>query len=307
MTGKTVVFAALGALVLLAWNPADAADPSPETETRGHARDGAVRELIRDLDALIGEAETANAADPRFLQDLRDRIDDYEAAPSLHLPDAVRDDFSDGDFTDDPRWVVAGGAFSVDPELGLRSVVRMQQSPDRKPIETIEDLAERAKGTLDDILGAREDVDVAEAAPKPAHIFTKAAIANAFKLEVELSSRIALKGARLEIDVFQGITHASGYRLVYLPGSGQPIQLARFDRTGIKTIGKHVDELVLEDGYSHRLALERAADGTMTVTVDGAEVIRIESKALSGGFDGVAIVNSGGDYGIRRIALYSTL
>ena len=137
---------------------------------------------------------------------------------------------------------------------------------------------------MDDILGAREDVDLAETAPEPAHIFTRAAIGNAFKLDVELSSRIALKGARLEIDVFQGITHASGYRLVYLPGSGQPIQLARFGRTGIKTIGKHVDELLLEDGYGHRLALVRAADGTMTVTVGGAEVIRIESKVLSGGF-----------------------
>ena len=45
----------------------------------------------------------------------------------------------------------------------------------------------------------------------------------------------------------------------------------------------------------------------MTVAVDGDEVIRIESKVLSGGFAGVAIVNSGGDYAVRRIALYSTL
>ena len=307
MTGKIVVFAALGTLVALAWVPVDAAEQSPETEARRHAGGGTVHELVRHLEVLIGEAETANAADPRFLEDLRERIDDYEAASSSYLPNTVRDDFSDGDFTDDPRWIVAGGAFSVDPELGLRSVVRMPQAAAKKRIETIEDLAERAKGTLDDILGAREDVDVAAAAPEPAHIFTRAAVGNAFKLEVELSSRIALKGARLEIDVFQGITHASGYRLVYLPGSGQPVQLARFGRAGIKTLSKHVDELVLEDGYGHRLALERAADATMTVTVDGDEVIRIESEVLSGPFDGVAIVNSGGDYAIRRIALYSTL
>ena len=307
MVSKTLLFVALGALVPLAWVPASAADQSPETEARRHAGGGTVHELVRDLEALIGEAATANAADPRFLEDLRERIDDYEAASSSYLPNSVRDDFSDGDFTDDPRWIVAGGAFSVDPELGLRSIVRMPQAAARKPIETIEDLAERAKGTLDDILGAREDVDVDEAAPKPAHIFTRAAMGNAFKLEVGLSSRIARKGARLEIDVFQGITHASGYRLVYLPGSGQPIQLVRFGRTGTRTLGKHVDELVLEDGYSHRLALERAADGTMTVVVDGDEVIRITSTALSGPFAGVAIVNSGGDYALRRIALYSTL
>lgn len=304
MTGKIVVFATLATLVLVAAVPASADDRQSAQERAGG---GTVHELVPDLEALIGESETAKAADPQFLEDLRDRIDARETASSSYLPNTVRDDFSDGDFTDDPRWIVAGGAFTVDPELGLRSVVRMPQAAAKKPIETIEDLAERAKGTLTDILGAREYVDVAEAAPEPAHIFTRAAIGNAFKLEVVLSSRIALKGARLEIDVFQGITHASGYRLVYLPGSGQPIQLARFSRTGIKTIGKHVDELVLEDGYGHRLALERAADGTMTVAVDGAEVIRIESKALSGPFAGVAIVNSGGDYAVRRIALYSTL
>jgi len=301
---EVILFAALWALVMVTAGSASADDRPPG---QGGAGNGTVHELARDLEALIGEAESAKAADPRFLQDLRARIDDHEGAPSLHLPNAIRDDFSDGDFTDDPRWVVAGGAFSVDPELGLRSVVRMPQAAARKPIETIEDLAERARGTLDDILGARDDVDVAASAPVSAHIFTRASVGNAFKLEVELSSRIALKGARLEIDVFQGITHASGYRLVYLPGSGQPIQLARFGRTGIKTIGKHVDELVLEDGYGHKLALARDADGTMTVTVDGAEVIRIESKVLSSGFDGVAIVNSGGDYAVRRIALFSTL
>ena len=299
-----VMVAALWALVTLAAVPAGADDRPPG---QGGAGGGTVHDLVRELEALIGEAASANAADPRFLEDLRERIDDYEAASSSYLPNTVRDDFADGDFANDPRWIVASGAFTVDPELGLRSVVRMPQAAAKKPIETIEDLAERAKGTLDDILGAREDVDVAETAPEPAHIFTRAAIGNAFKLDVELSSRIALKGARLEIDVFRGITHASGYRLVYLPGSGQPIQLARFGRTGIKTIGKHVDELVLEDGYGHRLALARAADGTMTVVVDGAEVIRIESTALSGPFAGVAIVNSGGDYAVRRIALYSTL
>ena len=305
MSGKAVVLYATLWVLMMVTAVAAGADDRPSEQER--AGGGTVHELVRDLEALVEEAESANAADPRFLQDLRERIDDYEAAPSLQLPTAVRDDFYDGDFANDPRWIVANGAFSVDPDLRLRSVVRVPQPAARKPIETIEDLAERAKGTLGDILRKREDMDVAKAAPKPAEIFTRAAIGNAFSLKAEFSSRIAIKGARLEIDVFQGITHASGYRLVYLPGSGQPIQLARFDRTGIKTIGKHVDDLVLEDGYNHQLALERAADGVMTVTVDGAEVIRITSTALSGPFAGVAIVNSGGDYAVRRIALYSTL
>jgi hypothetical protein len=42
----------------------------------------------------------------------------------------------------------------------------------------------------------------------------------------------------------------------------------------------------------------------MTATVDGAELIRVKSSALEDSFDGVSLVNGGGDYAIRSIAVY---
>lgn len=192
MPSKLVISAALWALLLIGAAPAGASEEARRAEWQGPTGDRAVHELTRELETLIGEAESANAADPQFLQDIKDAIADRMAALPLQLPTAVRDDFSDGDFSNDPRWIVVSSAFSVDSDLGLRSVVRMPQAAARKPIETIEDLAERAKGTLDDILGAQEDVDVPEPAPEVAEIFTRAAIGNAFSLGVAMSSRIAL-------------------------------------------------------------------------------------------------------------------
>ena len=69
-------------------------------------------------------------------------------------------------------------------------------------------------------------------------------------------------------------------------------------------IGEHDDELALEDGQSHTLELVREDDGTMTATVDGAELIRVNSSKLDDPFDGVSLVNGGGDYAIRSIAVY---
>ena len=42
----------------------------------------------------------------------------------------------------------------------------------------------------------------------------------------------------------------------------------------------------------------------MTVSVDGSEHIRVKSSALEDPFGGLSLVNSGGDYAIRSVAVY---
>ena len=68
--------------------PAAAAGADEEerySEWRGDAaegaEEGAAQALVRALEALIDEAERARAADPRFLQDLRDAIAAHGAGP----------------------------------------------------------------------------------------------------------------------------------------------------------------------------------------------------------------------------------
>ena len=325
-------------LVLLAGAlamPAAADDGSRYSEWRQDGAEaegaGALEALARELEALIDEAENARAADPRFLQDLRDKIAAHvaEAVPREAL---IRDDFSDGDFTDDPRWEVLSGDFSVDGRLGLRTTIPLSGADAetlRLSLDSIRDkgdelldkgsaLLDKGKDTvgsllsgekkLSDLLGGGDDDEVKEdtgpAGPEPAEILLETDIPNAFALELEMMSGIAHKDAQFEIDLFQGRAGTAGYRLAYLAGSDPGMQLSRFGRRSAEVIGEHDDALPLEDGRSHTVALAREGDGSMIVTVDGNELIRVKSSALDDPFDGVSLVNSGGDYAIRSIAVY---
>ena len=299
--------------------------------------DAALEALARELEALIDEAESARAADPRFLQDLRDKIAAHlaDAAPREAL---IRDDFSDGDYTDDPPWDVVSGDFSVDRRLGLRTTIALSGADtatirlslddllDKEIIlgtkdellDDAEELFDKSKDAvgdllsgekkLGDLLGGGEDDEVKEDAgldgPEPAEIVLEADIPNAFALELEMMSGVAHRDAQFEIDLFQGRGGSAGYRLSYLAGNDPGLLLSRFGRRGAEVLGEHDDALALEDGQSHMLALVRESDGTMVVTVDGTELIRVKSSALEDPFDGLSLINGGGDYAIRSIAIY---
>ncbi len=286
--------------------------------------------LAQELEALIDAAESARAADPRFLQDLRDIISAHnaDAQPRVAL---IRDDFSDGDYTDDLRWEVVSGDFSIDGRLGLRTTIPLSGADTetmRINLDTIRDkrdellekgeaLLDKSKDTigdllsgekkLDDLWGGDDDEekeDTGPAGPEPAEIVLEADIPNAFALELELMSGITHKDAQFEIDLFQGRAGASGYRLTYRPGDDPGLLLSRFGRRSAEVIGDSGDELALENGRSHTVALVREGDGTMTVSVDGTEHIQVKSSALEDPFGGLSLVNSGGDYAIRSVAVY---
>ena len=315
--------------------PAAAEEDSRYSEWRADGAEAegtdALDALARELEALIDDAEKARAADPRFLQDLRDMIAAHvaEAAPREAL---IRDDFSDGDYTDDPSWEVVSGEFSVEGRLGLRTTIPLSGADAETMrisldtiMETKDELLDRGGELLDkgkdtvtdllsgektfgDLLGGDDDDEAKEdagpAGPEPAVIVLDADIPNAFALEVEMMSGIAHRDAQFEIDLFQGRGGASGYRLSYMAGDDPGLTLSRFSRRGAEVIGEHDDALALEDGESHTLALVREDDGTMIATIDGAELIRVKSSALEDAFDGVSLVNGGGDYAIRSIAVY---
>ncbi|MEE8171952.1 MAG: hypothetical protein V3T62_03390 [Alphaproteobacteria bacterium] len=77
--------------------------------------------LVEEITELIEAAERARAADPKFLEELRQALEEYQGPKLVQL---LHDDFRDGNFSRNPRWSEAEGEFTIDRNRGLHSVAR---------------------------------------------------------------------------------------------------------------------------------------------------------------------------------------
>ncbi len=126
-----------------------------------------------------------------------------------------------------------------------------------------------------------------------------AKIPNAFSIVLQFGSSSRNAG-RFVVGVTQG-KRRLGYRLAYNPGSNQPIELIRRGNRGAAIIDATYGKLKLEDGELHKLQMTRDRHGEMTIRVDGNVMICTVDQAFRGQFDGILMINRGGDYTIRSI------
>jgi|GEM_PF-6065253 len=82
--------------------------------------------LIRELKGRIDRAEQTRAADPRFLEDLRQILGRYETGWPIS---ALSDSFTDNDYTRAPAWTVYRGAWMIDRQYGLKRTLDGTDSP----------------------------------------------------------------------------------------------------------------------------------------------------------------------------------
>jgi hypothetical protein len=275
------------------------------------AVDGKYDALVERLHELIDAAEKSRAADPRLLRDLRDAIADHttaapepEVAPDLPPQIFVHDDFRDGNFTRSPAWTVVEGRFSVDSGPGLRSVVAKVAAPAAQSSKTnTKDLVRDVLGSL---LGTKKKEEPTATSqpsqPERAEIFIRAPISNAFQVVFEIVSRE--RHGRFSLDLFQGRSRGAGYRLSYTPGGQPSMELQRFGLSGVRSIVANNQALNLEDNFRHRIEFNRDRDGSMTVSVDGGQVLSAADRSFRDPFSGITIANDGGDYSLREITVF---
>ena len=268
------------------WSGATQAQPSQTSDQK-------LQSLVTDLNALIKKAETAKAADPNFLADLKKLAAKYPVAaaiPSLGGPGTVflYDNFSDGNYTANPVWKVSAGTWQVDTKgqnIGLSSIIGQSTSN---------------KVTGNDVLQAILGVQQQQAPQSTyASIYTAAPISNTFKMSFKLVS--ANKKGPLNIGPYQGASASSGYRLVYQPGKDTGIILQRIVGNQVTQIGAFNDPVNLEDGKVHEILWSRESTGKMRVYVDGQQLIIATDTQITGNLDGWLNVNQGGAYWIREI------
>lgn len=285
------------------------AAPVAQAQDRGDGE--AVNELVEELLDLVDEAERQHAADPRFLDRLRQLAARYTWPWNVSV---FADGFRDGDFTRDPAWRVVAGDFWIDRDLGLRTSVRPPTAGGAGNGGGEEDVdpAARILGTvLQEMLRQQNqdgggDSRRASDPSAPAELFIERGFDNAFALEARVHILDGDPAGGLFLGTHQGGERTTGYVLALRPDRGRLVlELLRLRWGGSNVIASH--EVALRDDSrrppEHVAMLTRAEDGTMAVYWDGGKVIETVDRGITRGFKGVRIVNRGGSFGIRQVAL----
>ncbi len=266
-----------------------------------------LQEFIDRLLALIDSADKSRAADPVFLRDLRDLARGYDRPWRKLLLD---EDFGDGDFTANPPWTVTAGRYRIEKSWGLRAILepsKGQSSSNQKQekvskrdaaLAFLGAVLDKAVRQPESGQGAGDSGAVKELAFNAIH--TAVPISNAFAIELELSSWKDRGG--FEVGPYQGAAKTSGYRLAYSPGAR--LELLRATDHGSNVIDTSAKPLPFEDQKVHRIEWTRRADGGMTVSVDDKEIFNLFDRSFKDPFDGLMVVNRGGDIILKHIAVF---
>jgi len=271
----------------------------------GPVEGGQTQELVDQLKELIRGAEQDRRSNPSMTKQLRDLVRRYDWPWRVSL---LYDDFRDGDYTYDPRWIVKHGEFRVVRGAGLRSYLDptasgMYRTSDRRSDSPALELL----GGL--LLGGRERaVGEAQSSSKSeAEIFTRVGITKAFALKLQLNIKNYVdRNTRLEFGPFQGEERNSGYRLAYESGRTPSLSLLRFGPNRSAVIEMVDQGIIVDDGVLHTLEWRRNNDGEMLVLLDNKEVMRTVDRAHDDPFDGFAVINKGGEFELKQVSIFGT-
>jgi hypothetical protein len=269
-----------------------------------------IQKLTDQLRALIKQARRDGAADRRFLGDLRKLVRQYDN-PWRYL--LVDEDFRDGNYTENPAWVVDKGYFDVtwdglESRVSLKRARRYQQqqqprkpSPEELAAAILGQVFGRATGGGQQQATQAPDHDIPRYVAQRAKIHLDRRISNAFAISAVIAGRGNSGG--IDLAVYQGKKkRRSGYRVSYVPGEG--IALLRTSKRGNTIVERSQTPVNLSDGTEHTVVWTRHPSGEMALSIDGAQLFSIADRGYRDDFDGFAFVNRGGQYLLRHLTVF---
>ncbi|WP_419798369.1 MAG: hypothetical protein ACNI26_01365 [Terasakiella sp.] len=276
-------------------------DPNKEVSQQSDA----LKNMIQELNNLVKEAEQARAADPRFLQDLKNLTNRYGQTTVPRV--TLQDDFADGNFTESPVWQVVSGKYWIEKGYGLRSFVDGSSTASNAGSSSARKVSkeELLIGVLGAVLGGKTQTQPQEQAQatsvaSSAEIYTDHTISNNFEIDMDMSSWV--DGGHLEFGPYQGTNRQTGYRLVYQGGQSPALQLVRHYSNSSAVVARY-DILKLEDQKNHKLVWKRGAGGRITVRVDDKVVIDVKDHSFKDKFAGFILTNKKGDFTVKSISI----
>lgn len=206
----------------------------------------------------------------------------------------LRDSFSDGQFTSDPRWQVLAGRFQV-TDGALRSTIERP-----KPSET-DDVQAVAREALEGVVSRALGVSIGEG-DDVAAIATPVSMSNAFRIQARLGSSAG--GGRFSIGPYQGGDARTGYRVQIAPEQEPAARILALGPDGaIRVVATSADRISIPGGATHAIDWRRERDGTMRLMIDGQTVITTSDRGFSKPFSGVVLVNGGGTWTVDDLAV----
>jgi hypothetical protein len=273
-------------------------------------RSPALETLLKDLDRLVNAAARQRAADPGFINDLRDLSRRYSWPWSQKI---AQDSFSDGDHTQNPAWIVARGRLSVGPrgliltpERGAAASGPSQTARRTEP----EDIGRALLGGILRELAKDQQGDRSSPAPaprttapsQPARAVLRRTIPNSFALRLVLDAPDSRNGV-FEFGVGQGES-VPGYFLIFRPGSTPTLSLERRGSRGSAVIETAAVPERTTGMATKTLQLTRDSAGALEATVDGVSVFRVTDRAFRSAFDRFVMTASGTPFTVRTVSIY---
>ncbi len=270
--------------------------------------DAELQSMVDELRGITEKARQQRAADRWLLTAMEDLVAKYDWPWRDEL---ISEDFSDGDFSQDPAWQTVSGEFWLDRRLGLRSRTPIretrQEQPAEEPKKEKQDIGKALLGALlKEALGPEKEKEQQQSSQQPsgpAEIQLPQQIPSVFAAEMEISvhNRPAEEG-QYEFGLYQDSQGGSGYRLVLFTGDRPALEVLSI-RSGRTMVLDNVTIDDLGDGESHTLGWRRDPTGRMEVFVDGTSVSSVRDNSFRYPFKQFNLTNKGGDMALQSLSL----